>query len=183
MKRLFVGLALPENIKNQILSIQGNMDEAVWRNPERLHLNLRFIGNVTEDIMGDIQQELSYIRFPVFQLALKEVGYFSIGNNPHHLWLGVDNKTVLEELHTKINAAVLKAYPENNDRFKFLPHVAIAKLHGANMNSTFQYITKNNLFHSTTFSVESFTLFSSEAREDGEGKYYIPESEYALTQA
>lgn len=181
MIRLFVGLDLPKEIKEQIYSLRGGLEHAVWREPDRMHLTLRFIGNVEEDVADEILRELRYIRFPAFHLTFKGLGYFDVANIPHHLWVGVEEGKILEEFHDKIDHAIKKVEGNQSERFKFHPHVTIAKLQGTTMDELFKYITANNLFKTQPFLVENFTLFASIARENGEGKYYKAEEVFPLS--
>lgn len=181
MIRLFVGIDLPDSIKQALYSLRGGLEHANWRTMERMHLTLRFIGNVEEHVADEILRELRYIRFPAFHLSCKNIGYFDVGNIPHHLWAGVDNEQVLQDLHQKINAAIKKAGGGDQADFKFLPHVTLAKLQGTTMNEVFTYIAENNLFRTEPFLVDSFSLFISHARENGEGKYYTVEESYPLS--
>lgn len=181
MIRLFVGIDLPDEIKEQLYTLRGGLSGAKWRGTDRMHLTLRFIGNIPEHVADEILRELRYIRFPAFHLSLKGIGYFDVGDIPHHLWAGVDNEKILTELHDKINAAIKRAGGGDQADFKFLPHVTLAKLQGSTMDDVFKYIAQNNLFHSDDFLVDSFSLFVSRARENGEGKYYTAEENYPLS--
>lgn len=42
MIRLFVGLELPDDIKDQVYTLRGGVPMARWVDKEKLHLNLRF---------------------------------------------------------------------------------------------------------------------------------------------
>jgi len=181
MIRLFVGLALPENIKKQVLSLDKNLVGAAWKNEEKLHLTLSFVGNTEEPRAEELMRELRFIRFPTFHLALKEIGYFANGDIPHHLWAGIEETKALCELQEKVAAVVRKVGLAGQDKFKFHPHVTLAKLQGVSMSSVMDYISRNNLFHSDLFEVTSFALFSSHAKENGEGKHYDIEAEYPLS--
>ncbi len=181
MIRLFVGLDFPEEIKDQLYTLRGGLEHASFRTKDRFHLTLRFVGNVNEKTAEDILKELKYIRFPAFHLALKGLGYFSIGDQPHHLWVGVENDKMLTELHQKIDGVIKKAGGGTADKFKFMPHVTLAKLNGTSLDDVFRYIAQNNLFRTEPFLVDSFTLFASHARENGEGKYYTSEEVYPLS--
>lgn len=180
MIRLFVGLGLPENIKVQLAELQKNLPGALWRPMEKMHLTLRFVGNVAEPVAEEVLKELRYVRFPAFHYSLKEVGYFARGDIPHHVWAGVDEDKAIRELQEKIDHAVKKAGAGQEDRFKFVPHVTLGKLIGTDMGDVFQFITRNNLFHSDMFQATSFILYQSIARENGEGKYYKEVAEYPL---
>ena len=180
MIRLFVGLEIPEKVKEQLISLDKNLAGALWKSEDKLHLTLSFVGNVEEPVAEELVRELRFIRFPAFHLSLKEIGYFATGDIPHHLWAGVDEDKALRELQEKIEGAVRKLGLGDRDKFKFHPHVTLAKLQGASLSDVMSYISKNNLFHSELFLVESFCLFSSHAKEAGEGKYYQIEEQYPL---
>lgn len=181
MLRLFVGLELPEEVKEELFALRGGLFGASWHTKERFNLTLRFIGSVEEPVMQDIVRELRYIRFPAFHMSLKGIGYFANGPMPHHIWTGVDTPKLIGELQEKIDKAIIKAGGGNADKFKFIPHVSLAKLQGTNMEEVFNYIALNNLFHSKLFLVDSFCLFASHARENGEGKYYTLEEMFPLS--
>jgi len=180
MIRLFVGLSLPQTVQEQLMSLDKNLSGALWKSADKLHLTLSFIGNVEEPVAEELVRELRFIRFPAFHVSLKEIGYFATGDMPHHLWAGVDEDKALRELQEKIAAVVRKMGLADRDKFKFHPHVTLAKLQGTNLTEVMSYIGKNNLFHSDLFLVDSFNLFSSHAKEAGEGKYYTIEEQYPL---
>ena len=180
MIRLFVGVELPENIKKQVLALDKNLCGALWKSGEKLHLTLSFVGNVEEPQAEELIRELRFIQFPAFHLALKEIGCFENAGIPHHLWTGVEEVKALKELQEKVAAVVRKVGLSGRDKFKFHPHVTLAKLQGATMTDVMSYIAANNLFHSDLFQVDSFCLFSSIAKENGEGKYYKVEERYPL---
>ena len=151
-----------------------------WKSPEKLHLTLAFIGNIEEPIAEELRQELQYLRFPAFHLSFKEIGFFANGDIPHHLWVGVDQNKALFELQDKVMNIVKKLHLDTQDRFKFHPHMTVAKLQGTPLPSVLSYISKNNLFHSDDMLVDHFSLFVSHAKENGEGKYYTIAQQYPL---
>ncbi len=181
MIRLFAGLEIPDAVKDQIQSLPKNLTGAFWKSGEKLHLTLRFIGNIEEPVADEVVRTLRDIRFPAFRLGLKELGYFAVGDNPHHLWTGVDDKKNVAALAEKIDAAVKKAGGGMNDKFKFMPHVTLAKLQGATLPGVLRYIEQNNLFKSDAWTAESFALFSSHARAYGDGKNYRIEEQFPLS--
>ena len=180
MIRLFAGIGLPEPIKEQLVGLQKGLPSALWRPAEKMHLTLRFIGNLDESMADEVLKELRFVRFPAFHLALKGIGYFAKSAVPHHVWAGVDTDKAVRELQAKIDSAVKKAGAGQEDKFKFTPHVTLGKLFGADVGDVFRYIQANNLFRTEPFEVTSFTLYQSIARENGEGKYYKEIEEYPL---
>lgn len=179
MIRLFAGLELPEDIREHIYSLRGGVPMAHWVEKDKLHLNLRFIGNVQENIGENIHDKFCQLRFPSFNLGFKQLGYFETSGVPHHLWLGVDYYQALDDLSAKINT-IVRDCGVQNDRFKFHAHVSIASLKGTSIVDVMNFISANNLFKTRQFQVYYFTLFSSHARENGEGKHYRVEARYPL---
>ena len=109
------------------------------------------MGDVEEPVAEDVLKELRYIRFPAFYMAFKEINYFASKNIPHHIWTGVSEPRIIAELQQKIDLAVKKAGAGDADRFKFVPHVSLAKLQGTTIDDVFRYRSMNNLFHSKEF--------------------------------
>lgn len=181
MIRLFIGLKIPDDIKNQVLNLDKNLAGALWKGAEKLHLTLAFVGNIEEPQAEELRQELQYVRFPAFHLSFKEIGYFAKGDMPHHLWVGVAENKALNELQEKVANVVKKLQLGTQDKFKFHPHMTLARLQGTALPAVLEYISKNNLFHSDEFLVDRFALFISHAKENGEGKYYTIANEYPLT--
>lgn len=179
MIRLFTGIELPENVQNQLYSLRGGLPMAKWVAKEKLHLTLRFIGNIHEDVGNNIHDELCRLRFPAFNLSLTELGYFETGGIPHHVWCGVNYYQALDDLSYKIDT-ILRNNGVQNDRFRFHAHVSLASLYGTSISDVMTYISQNNLFRSDEFKVYYFTLFSSHARQNGEGKHYRVEARYPL---
>ena len=180
MKRLFVGLQIPENVQQTLQELPPDLMGAIWKSPEKYHLTLSFVGNVDEPTAQEVERELSYVRFPAFYMALKEIGYFETGDIPHHLWTGITPDKALRELQEKVANSVRHAGADGQDKFKFHPHVTLAKLMGCGLSDVLHYIEKNNLYHSPEWQVTSFCLFESISRENGEGKYYKVLREYPL---
>ncbi len=181
MIRLFVGIELPQPVKEQLHALRGGLIGAKWRPMEKMHLTLRFIGEVEEHSADDIVRELKYIRFPAFHLGLKGIGYFAHGTAPHHLWAGVDSDKALSELQEKVARALEQTGLHIADRFKFTPHVTLARLNGTTMDDVYTFIAQNNLFKTEPFLVDGFALFSSHVRENGEGKFHLVEERFPLS--
>jgi len=66
MIRLFVGIALPPELRLRLSLLAGGVPGARWVDPGNLHLTLRFIGEVDEGVAGDIDDALARIKAPRF---------------------------------------------------------------------------------------------------------------------
>lgn len=177
MIRLFVAIALPDSVKDQIALLGGGVPGAKWIDRDNLHLTLRFIGEVPEDRMADIHHGLSRVRHQPFEIAVAGIGYFKQGRNPTVLWVGVDRNDALGQLHDKIEQALQREGLESDGR-RFVPHIALARLQRAPETRLAAYVAAHNLFRVPPFPVESITLFSSFLSSSR--AIYTEEAEYPL---
>lgn len=65
MIRLFAGIELPENIKEQLYALRGGVPNAKWVEKDNLHITLRFIGNIDEDDANDLHDGFMQLRAPL----------------------------------------------------------------------------------------------------------------------
>lgn len=179
MIRLFAGIELPENIKEQLYSLRGGVPNAKWVEKDNLHITLRFIGNIDEDDANYLHDSFSQIQAPAFDLAMTQVGFFASGLQMRHLWAGVSNFYPLDFLHDKLDS-VVNRHGLGPDNHKFHAHATLAKLRGTSVEDVHKFLEYNNLFRSENFYVDHFTLFSSHPRTDGDGSYYRVEAQYPL---
>jgi RNA 2',3'-cyclic 3'-phosphodiesterase len=176
MIRLFVALALPDDVAESLAMLQAGVPGARWQTREQLHLTLRFIGDVDERDATSVDDALSLIEAPRFTLALKGVGEFG-GKNPHALWAGVRDREPVAFLQRKIETALQRAGLPPDTR-KYIPHVTLARLRGSPRGRVMDYLTDHARYAAAAFEVAGFILYSSMLTSDG--SIYRAERAYAL---
>jgi 2'-5' RNA ligase len=177
MIRLFVALELPETVRDRLTALEGGVPCARWASAEQLHLTLRFIGEVDENVAHDIDDALGGVRAPSFTLELAGVGEFG-GKKPRALWAGVRANEALSHLQRKIETALQRIGLPAEER-KFSAHVTLARMRAAPREKVVQFLTQYALFASGPFPVNSFVLFSSLLGSGG--SVYHAERFYQLT--
>lgn len=177
MIRLFVALELPESIRERLVLLQGGVPGARWSTSEQLHLTLRFIGEVPENVGHDVDDALATIRAPAFELELSGVGEFG-GKTPRALWAGVKNHEALLHLQRKIETALQRIGLAPEPR-KFSPHITLARLKAAPWEKVMQFLSHAALFSAGPFEVTQFVLFSSHL--SASGSIYHQERVYRLS--
>ncbi len=176
MQRLFVGIAIPDEVAEGLELIQSGMTNARWQSREQFHLTLRFIGEVDSRDAALIDDLLAGIEAPAFSLELHGTGQFG-NKHPHALWAGVRPNPALMHLQRKVESAIQRAGLPG-DRQNYTPHVTLARMRGAPVGRVMDYLTDHALFTSPAFEVESFNLYSSVLTSDG--SVYRVEREYPL---
>src|SRR5262249_60365195 len=159
--RLFVGIALPEDVRFQLSLLCSGLPNVRWVPPENFHVTLRFIGEVDGGVSQDIDASLAGVRAPRFSLSLGGVGHFGNGGNVRVIWAGIEKSPALRHLHDKVESAVGRAglSPEGQ---KFNPHITLARPKTAPPTAKLQEdLAYNNPFRTPPFEVTHFTLFPS----------------------
>jgi 2'-5' RNA ligase len=174
--RLFTAITIPETVALRLSLLQSGVPGARWQRREQLHLTLRFIGEVDGRVTRDINDMLTGIHVPAFDLKLKGVGEFG-HDKPHALWAGIEPNDALLHLQRKIERAVLQAGIAP-DKQKFKPHVTLAYLRGTPPGAVMDWLTDHARLASEPFPVNGFILYSSQL--GGEGSKYRAERAYRL---
>ncbi|MDX2224564.1 MAG: RNA 2',3'-cyclic phosphodiesterase [Rhodospirillaceae bacterium] len=166
MLRLFVGLALPDPIRDELALLCSGLPGARWVDDNNFHITLRFIGEVDEHAAGEIDFELSKLRAGAFRLSLAGLGTFGQGHKTRALWVRVEPDPALDLLQGRVEAAVARAGIAREAR-KFTPHVTLARFNARVPDRLQDYIAANNLFRAGPFAVEEFVLFESRMGKGG----------------
>jgi len=177
MPRLFVAIELPDPVKDGLVSMCAGVPGAKWRQHAQLHLTLRFIGEVDGGVARDIDEALSRVQAPAFELSLAGIGHFGDARRPRVLWAGVDDGAAVRFLHDRVER-VLNAVGLEAEHRKFRPHVTLARMNGARMDQVTAYEAHYGGYRSDSFRVDGFTLFSSFLSR--EGAIYTAEADYPL---
>lgn len=166
MQRLFMALMVPEPQRSQLALLQGGLEGARWVPPEKLHLTIRFIGEVDEPTAQDIATVLDGLDVKNFQIHLSGIGVFDPGNRPRSLWAGVKDAAPLAALHEKCNQA-LRRCGVHEERRKYLPHVSLARLVDPHQERLVQYLQGNSGFNAPPFMADAFCLIRSHLTRHG----------------
>jgi 2'-5' RNA ligase len=175
--RLFVALALPDQLRVELASIMGGVAGVRWIPAQNLHLTLRFIGEVQSWQAQEIDDALAAVRPRAFELQVAGVGTFERDGRVTALWANVERSERLSHLAQKIETALQRAGlpPE---RRKFAPHITLARADQVPEEKIVRWVQTQNLFRASPVTVEHFTLFSSRLGKDF--SVYTPEVDYAL---
>jgi RNA 2',3'-cyclic 3'-phosphodiesterase len=174
MPILFVALELPELVRDHLVLVQGGIPGARWEAKDKLHLTLRYVGEVDGGMARRIAEALRGVHGDPFILELAGVGHFPPRGRPRALWVGVDDPEPLHALHERLERTLTKLGLEPETR-KFAPHVTIARLRNAPERRVAEFMAHHALLRPTPFEVNAFALVSSVRGPSG-SKYRVEES-------
>lgn len=177
MYRLFVGIALPDDVRSALAALGEGLVGAKWVGADTIHLTLRFIGEVDGGVAEDIHLGLSQIQAPAFALTLAGVDCFAQGDKVHTLWTGIDKQPLLPHLRDKVESVLVRAgiTPE---RRKFKPHITLARFKTGTDTRIAGYLQRHSQFRCGPFAVDRFSLFRSHLSAGG--AHYEVLAEYRL---
>jgi RNA 2',3'-cyclic 3'-phosphodiesterase len=136
--RLFVAVDLDDRVRRGVERLIGRMRAETrdgrafrifWVAPERLHLTLHFLGNVTDEIAARLVESVAApIDLPAFHVVFGGMRTFSSRRRPNVIWLDiVEGKAPLIELHAVVGKR-LKAVGCALEERPFSPHLTLARL-------------------------------------------------------
>lgn len=136
-KRLFVGISFDEHLTTLIddtlkklkVSADKKNSDIKWTPISNLHLTLKFLGDVDIDGIPLIEQKLTEIaaHLPPLSLKVRGLGGFPEEKQARVLWVGVQNKISLQELHALIEESFMDLGFEGTDQ-DYVPHITIGRL-------------------------------------------------------
>jgi 2'-5' RNA ligase len=180
MPRLFIALPVPEEIAEELVTLQSGVPDARWVPVENFHVTLCFAGEVPGGVMHDLAEELSDVAGARFPVEVSGVEQFSSGKQPKALVALVARSDRLDWLHRKVST-VARNCGIAVERRKFRPHVTLARFSaGAETGHHIaQFMASHSTFQAGPWLADHFALYSS--RHGSGGSLYREEAAYDLT--
>jgi RNA 2',3'-cyclic 3'-phosphodiesterase len=165
MHRLFVALRPPKEMRAALLAAMGGVPGARWQDDDQLHVTLSFIGEVDRHQAEDIAAALAAIDRPRPTITLQGAGAFDHKGLVHSLWAGIAPDDALQQLHDRINRALLAAGAKPEQR-AFKPHITLARL-GKQAGPIEPFLARIAGLTSTAQTLDAFFLFESRLGHNG----------------
>ena len=135
MPRIFIAVRLPDEVIGKITRIsqffQSQLPEEAlkWVETENLHLTLRFLGEIPETTIEQVQQVLAQVATAQksFELSVEGLGMYPNPKQPRTIWLGVQGVKPLIALHAELEKALGRIGIEKESR-PFDPHLTLARV-------------------------------------------------------
>lgn len=173
MPRLFVGLELPDPVKDRLLELQRPIPGARWQSMGQLHLTLCFIGNVEEARVPELGVALQALTTAPFELALQGVNCFGKPQRPRNLWIGVVPETPVMVLHQEVSLRLASTGWQPETR-RFRPHITLARFHRHKAGSVAHFLDTHHELTTDAFEVKHVSLFKSTQGAEG-SRYQVIE--------
>ena len=174
MIRSFLAIELPKPILKKIEEVQGDLRsthaDVRWVSPEKIHLTLKFFGNIEESRIDSIFKS---IEEPVrnilpFTIRVQGMGAFPQLKNPRVIWVGlVNGSEILTSLQIQIETQLEKVGFQPEDR-PFHPHLTLGRMKSSRGKEELAgRMEKHKEEEFGDLRVERVVLFKSELRPSG----------------
>jgi 2'-5' RNA ligase len=168
--RVFCAVELPEAVRAQAGEYIARLREgatevrAGWDRPDKMHVTLKFIGEIELARVAQLQAAATRAASGVspFPLAVEGTGAFHTRGRPHVLWLGVRDETEqLAELHRRLEEECAQEKFPRESR-KFHPHLTLARLRAPEGARTLAEQHRASGFTTEPFNVRELLIIRSE---------------------
>ncbi len=174
MIRLFVALEIPEPVKDRLIEIRKSVcnDEINfrWEPREKLHITLKFIGNMDENLLEQIKCDLLFIEnLRKLNGVIKNFGFFFRDDYPSILWASIYISPEVNRIVANLED-IFSGYGIPKEKRKFKPHLTLLRIKkdpGKDFINNFKAVNFEPLF----FQSDKIILFQSELTKSG-SKYY-----------
>ena len=164
MIRLFIALEIPENIRQKISELKDDAVDSLlnfmWESTEKLHLTIKFIGEVKDENVNSIIDSLSFLnQYEKIKCSLTKFGFFFRQGVPRILWIGLKVDTILFNIVEQLNIKLTKFEVPVEER-KFIPHLTLLRI---KKRFPEEWVTKFNSFiiPQTDFTADNICLLKA----------------------
>ncbi len=178
--RVFCAIELPEAVRMRVMQHIARLREAVptaqasWSRDTKLHLTLKFLGEVPQDSVQSFSMAASRAveGFAPFKILLEQTGIFPKHGSPRVLWLGInDPDGKLGDLQSHLEDESAHAGFGKEDR-QFSPHLTVARLRKPQHARTLASAHKQLVFEPAEITVSELLVIRSELNSEG-SKYTV----------
>jgi 2'-5' RNA ligase len=168
--RVFISIDVPESIRLKLVALQETLrpasTSARWVPTESIHLTLKFIGQIHDDRLPDIDQALGGLAWKPFDVSVQGVGFFPGARSPRVLWAGLAAPT-MKDLGEKIDSRLQRLGYDPEQRV-YRPHITLARASDSRLETTLVEASKQ--FENTdfgSFQVDRCFLYESILKPNG----------------
>ncbi len=174
MIRSCLSIELPGTILKKIEEVEGDLKsshaDVRWVSPEKIHLTLKFFGNIDESRINPIVKSVEgpIQTTSLFSLKVRGLGAFPHFKNPRVIWMGlVDGKEVLISFQRELEKELERiGFPPEERPFQ--PHLTLGRVKSnRGRDELVGRMEKYREEEFGDFQVEKVVLFRSDLRPSG----------------
>jgi len=176
--RTFIAVDLPSSVLDALGQISSQLQDKLpgtpvrWVNFEKMHLTLKFMGDISKENIGMVEKILKTeaSKRQVMEIGIGGIGAFPKMRHPRVVWIGVEAPTELFDLRRGIEDGVARL-GYNYDKYEFTPHLTLGRI--SRKASARDVRTVGNVLHDFQVGfigvarIEAVHLYRSDLSPDG----------------
>ena len=133
--RAFLAIDLDDDLKpkiNRIIKEFKQIDTRIkYVELTNLHLTLKFFGEIDTEGLELLEEKIANVvsEFNPFDIKIKSCGAFPNNNHIKVIWVGIDEDSIIRELHDKLDKEFTKLGFDRDK--KFSTHLTIGRMKSA----------------------------------------------------
>src|SRR5262245_26766293 len=168
--RVFIAVELPDEIRKALSDVQRALKQltntARWVAPESIHITLKFLGEIPDKRVDDIDAALTGLTWKPFTVTVRGVGFFPGNRSPRVFWAGMQAPT-MQGLAEKLDTRMERLGFEKEKR-AFRPHITLARAKDSRIDSSLvTAAAQYEDYHFGSFIVDRMFLFKSTLKPSG----------------
>jgi RNA 2',3'-cyclic 3'-phosphodiesterase len=169
MIRLFIALKIPLQIKEEIVNLRREFLPGIvnykWEQLDKIHLTLKFIGDVKEDLVNEIINKISFINeCKKFECGLDKLDFFYRNSKPSIFFLRLQMEERINALVALLNNELVKLNIPLEKK-EFHPHVTLLRIKGYEDIQLLKKMSESVL--NTKFIADEIALYKSRLTPHG----------------
>lgn len=172
--RTFIAVEIPAAVRQQLAALQHSLaphaEGVKWVDPEKVHLTLKFLGEVDEREIYEVCKRVEEVAgaWTAFECSVARAGAFPNASRPRVIWAGVARgATELTEIREALDDALGElGYPGENR--SFTPHFTIGRVRRTSPNPNLRAaIDSRAEWQAVSFRVTEILVMASDLSSDG----------------
>ena len=172
--RAFIAIEIPGEIQDKIGELQNSLKgiggKINWTKPGNIHLTLKFLGDIDEDIIDEIAVKLQQAIQKVegFKISVQGTGVFPNFKRPRVIWVAAKSEgDQLEKLAAQIEDC-MKNFGFEKEHRRFSAHLTLGRVKDTKgIEPMMERLRSYEEFVAGNFSVKEFYLIKSELHPAG----------------
>lgn len=172
--RLFIAINFSKSLRRRMVKatrpLRAEELPVRWTEPARLHLTMKFLGDVRERRVDDVVETLERVcsGFKPFEVGFERVGAFPSLRSPRVIWMGVEATMEMRAVKHDLEHGFVELGFSRETR-AFQPHVTLARTNDEAEVGDFRDLEPlaREVEMDATYRVANLDLMHSRLRPDG----------------
>jgi RNA 2',3'-cyclic 3'-phosphodiesterase len=163
MTRLFIALKIPLYIRKEIVNLTSGFlpgyDKYKWEQIDKVHLTLKFIGDVKEELVNEVMKKISFMNeYKKFDCGLNKFDFFYRNGKLSIFFMNLQMEERINELVIRLNNE-LESLAIPREKKEFHAHVTLLRIKGNEELDPLKKMTELEL--KTKFIADEIALYQS----------------------